>query len=414
MITNLSLSIGFRYIRSKRNNSYISFVSLISFVAMSLGVMVLVVVLSVMNGFEHEIKKRILNVLPHISVTNSSGIINWGPVGEKLLKFDHIEGYAPFVEGYGLLSSSSLSQGVLLQGISPPDEVNASSINDHMIAGEINDLEPGQYGMLIGSMLAGSLGVTVGDKVVLSLPELNVTPVGVFQRYKRFYIRGIYQVGAQVDGGMAFIHYVDAQKLYRLGKSVTGIKLKVEDPFHVMSLIPFIKKSINPSFRIKTWTTEMSSLFNAIKMEKKIVGMLLSVIIAIAAFNIIASLVLMVSSKRRDIAVLRTLGAKESTIAGIFMIQGCIIGILGVIVGATLGCILAVYIGDIVSWIELQTGVHIFDPTVYFISQIPSKLMWADVLLVCCMSLILSILATVYPALRASQVSPAEALRYDR
>ncbi|MGY8817228.1 MAG: ABC transporter permease, partial [Pseudomonadales bacterium] len=211
MITNLSLSIGFRYIRSKRNNSYISFVSLISFVAMSLGVMVLVVVLSVMNGFEHEIKKRILNVLPHISVTNSSGIINWGPVGEKLLKFDHIEGYAPFVEGYGLLSSSSLSQGVLLQGISPPDEVNASSINDHMIAGEINDLEPGQYGMLIGSMLAGSLGVTVGDKVVLSLPELNVTPVGVFPRYKRFYIRGIYQVGAQVDGGMAFIHYVDAQ-----------------------------------------------------------------------------------------------------------------------------------------------------------------------------------------------------------
>ena len=414
MRVNVAFMIGCRYIRSQRSNSYISFVSIVSFAAMSLGVMTLIVVLSVMNGFDHEIKKRILNILPQISVIGDSGIKKWKPLGVALLKHDRIQGYAPFVKGYGLLSSSSLSQGVLLQGISPSDELNVSSINKYMIDGELDDLAPGGFGILIGNILADSLGVVVGDAVTLSLPDLNITPVGVFPRYKRFYVKGIYRVGAQVDNGIGFIHYVDAQKLLRLGESVSGIKLKVKNPFNVMSLVPYVKRSIAPSFYVETWATEMNSLFKAIKMEKKIVGLLLASIIAIAAFNIVASLVLMVSSKSRDIAVLRTLGARPSLIACIFMMQGFIVGVLGVAIGAILGCILAIYIGDIVGWIEQQADFHIFDPAIFFISQIPTKLIWADVLIVSGMALLLGIMASIYPAYRASLVSPAEALRYDK
>ena len=206
MRVNVAFMIGCRYIRSQRSNSYISFVSIVSFAAMSLGVMTLIVVLSVMNGFDHQIKKRILNILPQISVIGDSGIKKWKPLGVALLKHDRIQGYAPFVKGYGLLSSSSLSQGVLLQGISPSDELNVSSISKYMIDGELDDLAPGGFGILIGNILADSLGVVVGDAVTLSLPDLNITPVGVFPRYKRFYVKGIYRVGAQVDNGIGFIH----------------------------------------------------------------------------------------------------------------------------------------------------------------------------------------------------------------
>jgi len=410
----LPIIIGCRYISSKRSSRHISFISLVSFAAMSLGVMVLIVVLSVMNGFDHEIKKRILNILPHASIVSDIGITDWKLIGDKLLKIDGIESYTPLVEGYGLLSSSSLSQGVLLQGISPLYEDNVSSISKHLIKGEIGDLKSGEFGIFIGSILADSLDVTFGDSVVLSLPKLNITPIGVFPRYKRFYIKGIYRVGAQVDSGLAFIHYEDAQKLFQLGTGVNGVKLKVKDPFGIESLVPYIKSSVGPSFNIKTWASEMTSLFSAIKMEKRIVALLLSVIIAIAGFNIIACLVLMVSNKRRDIAVLRTLGAKASMIATIFMIQGFVLGFLGIITGSILGCFLALNIGEIVSWVELKSGFHIFDPSIFFIVKIPSVLVLEDVLIICFFSLMLSILASIYPSYQASKISPAEALRYDR
>lgn len=413
MKANLPLFIGLRYIRSKRSNGFVSFVSVLSFIAMALGVMALIVVLSVMNGFDHELKKRILNVVPHATVSSEMGLQDWQALGNTLYGIEGIEGFAPFIEGYGLLSSSVLSQGVLVQGIDPIEEAKVSPISQQMVVGQVEHLEPGSYGILLGNLLARTLGVMVGDSVILSLPELNVTPAGIFPRYKRFIVRGVFQVGAQVDNGLAFIHYRDAQKLYRLGNKVNGVKLRVADPFDVDAMVPFIEEKINNSLYVKTWTGEMNSLFQAIKMEKKVVGVLLAAIVAVAAFNIIASLVLMVGDKRRDIAVLRTLGAKANTISAIFMVQGSAIGILGVITGLASGCLLAVYVGDIVSWFEQLAGFQIFDPNIYFISQLPSKLLWQDVLLVSSLGILLSVLATIYPAKRAGQVLPAEALRYD-
>ena len=266
---------------------------------------------------------------------------------------------------------------------------------------------------MIGNLLARSLGVIKGDSVILSLPSLNVTPAGIFPRYKRFHVLGVFQVGAQVDNGLAFIHYQDGQKLLRLGEKVSGIKLSVSDPFVLDSITASLKAELGDKFKVSTWAQELNSLFQAIKMEKKVVGVLLAAIIAVAAFNIIASLVLMVADKRRDIAVLRTLGAKATTVSGIFMIQGSVIGFLGVVMGGILGCLLAVFVGDIVSWLEQFVGFQVFDPNVYFISQLPSKLLWQDVAFVCFFGLGLSLLATLYPAIRAGQVQPAEALRYD-
>jgi lipoprotein-releasing system permease protein len=419
MKANLPLFIGLRYIRSKRSNGFVSFVSFLSFIAMALGVMALIVVLSVMNGFDREIKQRILNVVPHITVTKERGIQNWVELGGALKSVDGVREYAPFVEGYGLLSSSSLSQGVLVQGIDPAQEAGVSPINDQMIAGNIEYLEPGHYGIVLGNLLARSLGVIVGDTVILSLPELNVTPAGIFPRFKRFTVRGVFQVGAQVDNGLAFVHYQDAQKLYRLGSRVNGVKLNIDDPLNADDLVPSLKQSpfftqpANDMPQIKTWAAEMSSLFQAIKMEKNVVGVLLAAIVAVAAFNIVASLVLMVADKRRDIAVLRTLGSQSNTVSAIFMVQGITVGLLGVATGVILGCLLAIFIGDIVSWLEVHAGFQVFDPNVYFISQLPSQLLWIDVLVVSFLGMILSILATIYPARRAGQVLPAEALRYD-
>ena len=430
MKANLPFFIGLRYIRSKRSNGFVSFVSFLSFIAMALGVIALIVVLSVMNGFDREIKQRILNVVPHITVTKERGIQNWDELGGELKNIDGVLAYAPFVEGYGLLSSSSLSQGVLVQGIDPAQESSVSPINEEMVVGQIDHLEPGSYGIVLGNLLARSLGVIVGDRVTLSLPELNVTPAGIFPRFKRFTVRGVFQVGAQVDNGLAFVHYQDAQKLYRLGSRVNGVKLNIEDPLNADEMRPLLETSsffnsssveqasIAPSSekrpRIKTWTEEMSSLFQAIKMEKNVVGVLLAAIVAVAAFNIVASLVLMVADKRRDIAVLRTLGAQANTVSSIFMVQGITVGLLGVASGVILGCFLAFFIGDIVSWLEVQAGFQVFDPNVYFISQLPSQLLWIDVLVVSLLGITLSVLATIYPARRAGQVLPAEALRYDQ
>ncbi len=414
MNANLPLFIGLRYIRSKRRNGFVSFISLLSFIAMTIGVMALIVVLSVMNGFDHEIKNRILNVVPHITLTSDQGVDKWQQLGAQAVNASNVEAYAPFVETYGLLSVSGLSQGVLIQGVDPSYEEGVNTISQHMLVGDIKNLQSGEYGIVLGNLLARSLGVIIGDSVILSIPTLNVTPAGVFPRYKRFKVIGVFQVGAQVDNGLAFIHYRDGQKLLRFGEKVSGIKLRVSDPYAIDSVTKVLEGQAGKKYKVRTWAEDLASLFQAIKMEKKVVGTLLAAIIAVAAFNIIASLVLVVADKRRDIAVLRTLGATARTVSGIFMIQGSVIGFLGVLAGGVLGCLLALFIGDIVGWLEQMMGFKVFDPNVYFISQLPSKLLWQDVALVCSFGLVLSLLATLYPANRAGQVLPAEALRYDR
>ncbi len=413
MNANLPLFIGLRYIRSKRRNGFVSFISLLSFIAMALGVMALILVLSVMNGFDREIRERILSVVSHAALVGEIGVADWQALGDWALEDPGVEAFAPFVEGYGLLTSDTGSQGVLLHGVDPMLELGVSPVADHMLVGDFTLLQPGQYGIVLGNLLARNLGVIRGDHVMLSLPELNVTPAGIFPRYKRFMVLGVFQVGAQVDSGMAFIHYQDAQKLYRMSGNVSGVRLRVDDPYRVDDVAKRLRSQSREGLSVKTWTGEMGSLFQAIEMEKKVVGLLLAAIVAVAAFNIVASLTLMVADKRRDIAVLRTLGAEGKTISRIFRIQGTAVGLFGVVTGVICGCLLALGIADIVSLLERYLGFQVFDPDVYFISELPSRLMWQDVLAISILGISLSLMATLYPAYRAGQVLPAEALRYD-
>ncbi|WP_339643564.1 lipoprotein-releasing ABC transporter permease subunit [uncultured Porticoccus sp.] len=413
MTTNLPFFIGLRYIRSRRKNGFVSFISLLSFVAMALGVTALILVLSVMNGFDYEIRQRILNVVAHAAIFNEDGVHNWQQLGADANLVRGVEAFAPYVEGYGLLSSDAQGQGVLIQGIDPLLEDAVSPISEHMMVGEMALLQPGEYGIVIGHLLARSLGVIRGDYVVLSLPELNVTPAGIFPRYKRFRVFGVFQVGAQVDSGLAFVHYRDAQKLFRTGDAVTGVRLRLADPFDAGDIVAALNVDMDPGFKAKAWTEDMGNLFQAIELEKKVVSLLLAAIIAVAAFNIIASLILMVADKRQDIAVLRTLGVEAGTISRIFMVQGSAVGAFGVLCGVSFGSLLALWIGDIVHWLEYALGFRVFDPDVYFISQLPSRLLWQDVLMISGLGFGLSLLATLYPSYRAGQILPAEALRYD-
>ncbi|WP_438950868.1 lipoprotein-releasing ABC transporter permease subunit [Porticoccus sp.] len=413
MITNLPLFIGLRYIRSRRKNGFVSFISLLSFIAMALGVAALILVLSVMNGFDREIRQRILNVVAHTAIFNEAGVSNWQQLGADAALVKGVEAFAPYVEGYGLLSSDAQGQGVLVQGIDPLLEHSVSPISEHMVVGEMALLQPGEYGIVIGNLLARSLGVIRGDAVVLSLPELNVTPAGIFPRYKRFRVFGVFQAGAQVDTGLAFVHYRDAQKLFRTRDTVTGVRLRLADPFDASEIVATLTDKIDSAFKAKAWTEDMGNLFQAIELEKKVVGLLLAAIIAVAAFNIIASLILMVADKRQDIAVLRTLGVEAGTISRIFMVQGSAVGFLGVLCGVVAGSLLALWIGDIVHWLEYAAGFSVFDPDVYFISQLPSRLLWPDVVIISGLGFGLSLLATLYPSYRAGQILPAEALRYD-
>lgn len=413
MNANLPLFIGLRYIRSKRRNGFVSFISLLSFIAMALGVMALILVLSVMNGFDREIRERILSVVSHAALVDEKGVADWQALGDWALEDPGVKAFAPFVEGYGLLTSDTGSQGVLLHGVDPRYEQGVSPVANHMLVGDFSLLQPGEYGIVLGNLLARSLGVIRGDHVMLSLPELNVTPAGIFPRYKRFRVLGVFQVGAQVDSGMAFIHYQDAQKLYRMSGRVSGVRLRVDDPYGVDMVATRLRSESKEGLVVKTWTGEMGNLFQAIEMEKKVVGLLLAAIVAVAAFNIVASLTLMVADKRRDIAVLRTLGAEGKTISRIFRIQGTAVGLFGVVTGVICGCLMALGIADIVGLLERYLGFQVFDPDVYFISELPSRLMWQDVLAISLLGILLSLIATLYPAHRAAKVLPAEALRYD-
>lgn len=421
MINCLPLFIGLRYIRSRERSGYLSFISLLSFLAMALGVAALILVLSVMNGFDGQIRHRILNVVPHITVLPRDGqVFNTSnqelaiqSLINQLTNSPGIAAGAPYVSSYGLLSSDNAHQGVLIQGIDPTQEASISQVHQFVRQGSMDSLNSGGFGIVIGGLLAQTLGVGVGDTVVLSLPELMTSPAGVFPRYKRFTVKGIFQVGAQVDNGLVFIHVRDGQKLLRLGKQYSGIRLRSEDPFQVNEWVKHLTPLIPSTLKLTTWTQDMRQLFQAIEMEKKVVGILLSAIIAVAAFNIVASLVLMVSEKRQDIAVMRTQGMLSRTVFQIFLFQGAIIGFFGVLCGVCLGCLLSLTISDILRACESLFGFQLFDPTVYFIRELPSELRWQDVLTVSILAMTLSVLATLYPAHRSRKILPAEALRYE-
>jgi len=425
MLTNLPLFIGLRYMRSKRRDGFVSFISLFSLAAMALGVMALIVVLSVMNGFDREIKMRLLRVVPHISVTSPEGL-NIAQINqlETELKTDSedapvkVLSVVPMLQSFVMASRDEHQTGLVLQGIDPQSRT-ADKLAENMISGYVGQLQEGQFGVVIGSQIARKLDLFVGDTLQLTLPSVTVTPAGVFPRIKRVIVTGIFQVGAQVDASVAFIHFRDGQKLLRLGDRFQGVQLELSDAFLADNWLSaqtgkrFLKGNLNDDLQWRTWSDNMGTLFQAMRMEKVIVSLLLSVIIAVAAFNIVASLVLMVSDKRKDIAVIRTLGATSGTVMKIFVIQGLAVGSLGILAGTLLGCLLAYFVGDIVAGLEQLSGSYIFDPSIYLISALPSKILLSDVLIVVGSALIVSFVATLYPAWRAGKVLPAEALRYD-
>jgi len=415
----VSAFIGLRYTRAKRRNQFISFVSGFSFVGMALGTLSLIVVMSVMNGFDAEIKHRLLKVVPHGLFEAEQPILEWKTLQQTLQTHEAVVATEPYVSGFGMVSYQRSLHGVALQGLLP-DKALSATLEPNMLLGSLEQLQPGQYNVVMGRLLARALGVTTGDKINLTLPQLNVTPAGIFPRMKRFTLVGVFEVGAQVDQNLLLLHLTDAQKLLRLGAGVSGVSIQTTDMYKAAQVVDSLNKKLSRKVTPhltqvtgKDWSQTQGSLFAAVKMEKTVVSLLLMVVIAVAAFNIISSLVLMVADKRTDIAVLRTLGFTRHQIMNVFVVQGFAIGATGVAIGALVGVAVASYIGGLVALWESLTGILLFDPNVYFISQLPADVQWSDVLLVMLVGLLLSFLSTLYPAYRASQVEPAEALRYE-
>ena len=414
MTKNLPLFVGLRYTRSKRREGFVSFISGFSLCAMALGVMALIVVLSVMNGFDREIKNRLLLVVPHVTVSHPEGfnVAEIASLTSQIMADSNILAVVPMVQSFVMLSYDAEKIGVMLQGIDPQWST-VEPLRENMLSGFLEKLAPGDFGVVLGSQVARRLGVFVGDRIHLTMPKVTVTPAGIFPRIKTVTVTGIFQVGAQVDASVIFVHEQDARKLLQQTDRFQGLQLRLAEPYGADEWIRQTGLQLLPDAKWRSWADSMGTLFQAMRMEKVVVSLLLSVVIAVAAFNIVASLVLMVSDKRKDIAVIRTLGATSGTVMRIFMVQGLAVGSIGILAGTILGCLLAYFIGDIVSFIETVAGVYIFDPTVYLISALPSKILLSDLAIVLGSAFIISFLATLYPAWRAGQVLPAEALRYD-
>ncbi len=412
MLKNIPFYIGLRYTRAKRRNQFISFVSAFSLLGMALGVMALIIVLSVMNGFDREMKQRILSVIPHGFIDQQPQMQDWQAVARRVEQHPEVVATAPYIGGFALISYDRGVESIQLQGILPEAENRVSVLEQHMIVGSSTDLRPGEFGIVMGRLLARSLGIAPGDKVNLTLSDINITPAGVFPRTRPFTLVGVFEVGAQVDQTLAMIHIDDAKRLFRY-QGVQGLHVKVTDIYRAGPVMGELAGDFGDSYTVKDWSQTQGSLFQAVKMEKIVIAALLCIIIAVAAFNIVSSLVLMVADKRSDIAVLRTLGLNARQVMAIFVVQGSAVGVAGTLIGALVGCVVAQTLNRIMNFFEALFGWQIFNPDVFFITQLPSVLMWQDVAFICGLALTLSVVATLYPAYRAAKIEPAEALRYE-
>jgi lipoprotein-releasing system permease protein len=412
MQKNIPLYIGLRYTRAKRRNQFISFVSAFSLVGMALGVTALILVLSVMNGFDREMKQRILSVIPHGFIDRHPHLEDWQSLARQIEQHPRVIASAPYIGGFAMITYERGVESIQLQGILPEAEAQVSVLEQHMIAGSSLQLQPGEFGIVMGSLLARQLGLAIGDKVTLTLPDITITLGGIYPRTKRFTLVGVFEVGAQMDQSLAMIHVDDAKRLFRL-QGAQGLHVKVDDIYQAGTIMGQLADELGKEYSVKDWSQTQGSLFQAVKMEKVVIATLLSIIIAVAAFNIVSSLVLMVADKRADIAVLRTLGLTARQVMAIFVVQGSAVGVAGTALGALLGCVLALTISPVMSLIEQLFGWQVFNPDVFFMSQLPSVLLWRDVSFICGTALILSLLATLYPAYRAAKIEPAEALRYE-
>ena len=411
MFKPISLYIGLRYTRARRSNHFISFIALVSMIGLTLGVAVLITVLSVMNGFDRELKNRVLGMIPQATVSSTQILTDWPELAKKIDTHEHVVGTAPFTQLQGMLTAQGQVAGIMVTGIEPDYEKKVSIIQDHMVQGDINSLKKGEFGIVLGKQMTDALGLSLNDSVTLVLPEATPSPAGVVPRFKRFKIVGIFSIGAEVDSMMGYIALNDASTLLRLPDGAQGVRMKLDDIFKAPHGADEIVQQLPGQFYASNWTYTHGNLFSAIQMEKAMVSLLLFLIVLVAAFNIVSSLVMVVTDKKSDIAILRTLGASPITITKIFMVQGTVIGVVGTLAGAALGIIFATNISGFMGWLNTTMGLNLFDA--YFINYLPSYLRWQDVALIVSVSLVLSFLATIYPALRASKIQPAEALRYE-
>lgn len=415
MFRPLFVYIGARYTRAKRRNHFVSFISLTSMIGLALGVVVMIVVLSVMNGFDREMRTRVLGMVPHATIESPTPIDNWQALANKVQANPQVAAVAPFTQMQGLLTHDGQVQKVLLNGIEPALEDKVSIIDAFIREGKLSDLAPGEFGIMIGDKAASKLGVKVGDKVTFVAPEVAITPAGVFPRMKRFTVTGIFHVGAgEIDGYLGVTNLEDLGRLHRWKPGqVQGIRLKFDDLFQAPKLAWELAGQLHGDYYARDWTRTHGNLYQAIRMEKNMIGLLLLLIVAVAAFNIISTLVMVVNDKRGDIAILRTLGMTPRQIMGVFMVQGTVIGVVGVAVGAVLGILAALNVSSAIAGLERLIGHKFLNPDVYFIDYIPSQVIAQDVYLVCGAALVLSFFATLYPAWRAARTQPAEALRYE-
>ncbi|PHV13336.1 lipoprotein-releasing ABC transporter permease subunit [Chitinimonas sp. BJB300] len=408
--------IGLRYTRAKRRNGFISFISAASMIGIALGVAALIVVLSVMNGFQREIRGRILEVASHVQASGPGNrLADWQAVASELSRRDPVVlASAPYVQAQGLISFDGNVQGAMLRGVLPDQEDQVAGLGRHMVAGRLDALKPGEFGIILGQDLARALGVAVGEKVNMITPQGNMTPAGLVPRFKTFTVVGLFRIDMyQYDAGLALVALADAQKLFRMGDDVSGVRLKISDPLDAPQVAQRLAQNNQRPLWFSDWTMENSQYFRAVQIEKRMMFLILTLIIAVATFNLVSGLVMAVTDKQADIAILRTLGAAPSSILKIFVIQGATVGIVGTVAGVIGGVVLAINVGTVVSFFEGLLGTQVLSPQVYLISSLPSEVLPTDVAAIGLIALVLAFLATLYPSWRAAKTNPAEALRYE-
>jgi lipoprotein-releasing system permease protein len=407
--------IGFRYLRASPRRGFVSLIAGIAIAGLALGVAVLIVVLSVMNGFEEVLRTRILSLTAHATISGIDGrIANWRADISKLQSFPGINGVAPYIEEQGLLIHGDKSSGVQLRGITPAAEAHVVDLGPHLLSGRLSDLVPGSYRVILGKALAEELGVKVGDRVVLIVALGDVTPLGVIPRMRAFEVAGILSVGMyEYDRRIAVVAMQDAAKLLRMGDEVTGIRLNLEDMYAAPRISRAAAMAIGGGVEIQDWTNEHVNFFRSIAITKRILAVILSLMVAVAAFNIVSTMVMVVKDKRRDIAILRTFGSSPGSILSVFVVQGSLIGMLGILVGVAFGVLIAVNLQELVHALEAVVGFKFLDARVYFMSDLPAHVRFGDVLRICGFAFVLACVSTVYPAVRAARLLPAESLRND-
>src|SRR5882757_1068653 len=416
MATPYEWIIGTRYLRSTHRRGFVSFVALVSVLGLALGVATLVVVLSVMNGFEREIRSRILSVTSHATLMGLEGTLSsWQSVQHEALRQPGVEAAVPYIEEQSMLANGGHIAGATVRGVLPEQESRATGLAQHVTEGKLADLQAGHYGTVLGSALAHELNVRVGDSVVLIAPDGTATPTGVVPRMRRFRVVGLFESGMyEFDRGLALVHMTDAARLFRLGDHVTGIRLALADPLRAPSTVRRIALALGGNgFYVRDWTSDHANFFRSIDTTKSMMFIILLMIVAVAAFNIVATLVMIVKEKQTDIAILRTLGAGPQNVLFTFAVQGVLIGLAGTLLGALLGTVLSDNLQSLVGALEHLLGTQFLDASVYYMSDLPAYVEGIDVLRVCGVAFVLCALATVYPAWRAARTAPAQALRHE-